>query len=162
MRSLLAIKGREQQLIDLHARPQSEGGSSGSSLLNFLAMNLELKELKEKCILIANLIRVNGGGDVMNEYIGIINTTYERGNKRGLKTLINDLTEWASGLNLDISDKAKSVAIENEAQVVGILNKGKISTDLEYRLILDFVNQHYDDLTKKERVKEANLLLNAY
>ena len=61
-------------------------------------MNEELKILKDKCISLVDFIRVKGGGDMMDEYLKVIEATFAKGSKKGLERIVKDLAEWASGI----------------------------------------------------------------
>ncbi|NRB65469.1 MAG: hypothetical protein HRU40_21035 [Saprospiraceae bacterium] len=129
-------------------------------------MNEELKILKDKCISLVDFIRVKGGGDMMDEYLKVIEATFAKGSKKGLERIVKDLAEWASGITSGVSenvdDIVQGLTSKSKGQVLEILDEEKITTDSEYQLVLNFVNFHYDDLEERENIKKCNRLLREY
>ena len=129
-------------------------------------MNEELKRLKDKCISLVDFIRANGGGDMMDEYLKVIEATFAKGSKKGLEKIVEDLAEWASaitsGVSENVDDIVQGITSKRKGEVLEILEKEKITTDSEYQLVLDFVNFYYDDLEEREKIKKCNRLLRKY
>lgn len=64
-------------------------------------MSKQLELLKAQCIALVEYLERQGGGAMMAQYTSVIETQYAQGNERGLRTIVRDLSEWASGLSKD-------------------------------------------------------------
>jgi hypothetical protein len=88
--------------------------------------------------------------------------------ERTLKILLNDLTEWANGLNKSDFNKLNEVYYQinvenvndnNDKLIKKVLKRGKVNTEEEFRSLSLFVEKSSEKNDAQKSVEKANLLL---
>ncbi|MFZ6664176.1 hypothetical protein [Peijinzhouia sedimentorum] len=134
----------------------------------------ELYYLKEWCSSVVKFILEQSpvGGDMLMQYDIVINSSYQKQDIRGLRMVAKDVMEWAKGLSESDKSKLDEVleskfgsGLNGEIEkknVAQILKRGKITTEDEYRLLLNRIEEIHTDPSKNEEVERVNLLLGEY
>lgn len=142
---------------------------------------MELKTLRDKCILFNQFIAEKGGlpeqlDEAYKESNKLIESAYMEGKIKPLKSMSADIDDqvirhmplpmaqefknlfFKEKLNIDynVVDKAQMKVIEK------LLKKGKISNPNEYELLLNRIDEIYNDPNREAEVKRLNELLSAY
>ena len=102
----------------------------------------------------------------MTEFANTVELTYLKKDKKGLKRILKDLSEWAKGLTPNGKELISSILLEVEvghkSNVLDILDKGHIADDTEYRILLEYVDQYFSESSEREAIEKANVLLSEY
>jgi len=121
----------------------------------------ETEQIAHKCIILLNFIKSQGNIPFIEEAEkGIQNAIIKR-NLRGLKIALKDLSDWAS----DFKGGDEILKIINEVkhdvlnEISRILDSGEISNAEEYRVLLNFVDEHFDDPKYDNLVAKINAVL---
>jgi len=135
----------------------------------------ELDYLKEWCLMILNfMISKNNNTPIITQTKDVILETYNSQNIKGLRYCNKDIIEWAKGLpHSDFVELKKLLqdtfgedliknANRDFSEIQQVVKKGKISTEDEYRLLLSWVDEIYNDESKQDEVLPLNKLLVAF
>jgi len=134
----------------------------------------ELHLLKEKCSIILKTIFEDSPADIsmLDQYEKVINACCQKNDIKGLRMVAKDIEEWTKGLDQAKKDKIDeklklkfnigSSIDEEERNVSRILKNGKINTDSEYRLMINWVEVIYADQSKKDELNKINFLLSKF
>ena len=136
----------------------------------------EIDKLKEKCLLFNQFMLDYGGFPVelssaFVESNKLIEEAYNKGNIKSLRAMSSDIdnqviTHMSLSMFLKLKEIFKDFAIDFKAIEVSQLNSikktlkiGKISSEEEYRLILDYIIDDCSDSNKKVEIEKLNNLL---
>src|SRR5262245_42134751 len=135
----------------------------------------ELRMLRDWCLVVIAFIgEVGPPSPIVTLTKQAIGAAFDRSDHRGLKMISSDLAELAGDLP---SDKQKELdnllrsrfgkgldidATTKETLIQRVLERGKILTKGEYRIVLESVEAIYADETKQREVEQLNSLLTAY
>lgn len=142
--------------------------------------SLELKALRDKCLLFNNFMSEKWGlpplmAKAYKESNRLIETAYLEGKIKPLKAMSSDIdNEVLRHMPLHLAEELKRLFKEKldiDYNVVDltrikainkIYKKGKITKLDEYMLLLNWVEEIYEDSSKKEEIKRINELLSSY
>jgi hypothetical protein len=134
----------------------------------------ELEELRHRCALILDFLETRVGVSSAQRFRDSLEETYADRALGDMRILWRDSKEWLK--DLSPSQRAEIITIleantavdfggeqkkERDA-VQKILQRNRIRTDAEYRLVLDRVERVYMDPTFREEVQRLNRLLADY
>jgi hypothetical protein len=127
---------------------------------------IELEKIKNDCLALLTYLSKKGGKEVVNGFEQVVDSCYKNNDSKGLQMVLNDLSEWVSGLYSNDEKDIKSILgkIDKEKKDVvnKILEKELIENDKEYETLLEFVNQNFGDPREKKRLESANKILLRY
>src|SRR5688572_3729616 len=103
----------------------------------------ELLYLRTTSVKILEFLATKDNNPIYSQFVEIVERAYASQNLRGLRTVSNDIVEWSKGLsksdriNLDnvISGELSKIDKQQKDGVARILNRGRISSEDEYRLV---------------------------
>jgi hypothetical protein len=129
-------------------------------------MKRDMQIIKKQCDELIKFLKEKGGGEMMISYEKILEQTYFKKDKKGLIIILKDLSEWVSGFSRDGKEKVNlilaSVENENKEKVLEILEMGKISSEDEYEIILNFVDRYFQEPNERINVEKSNQMLLEY
>lgn len=132
----------------------------------------ELAELSGKYLTILEFMISKYGnmqGFIMTKEI--FNRVVNQNNIAGLRHMFNDLIEWAKGMRITEIEELnqllkqkfnadlKDVSKQTSKRIVKIIQKGKITTEDEFRIMISYVDEIYDDPKRKNELQIINQLL---
>ena len=127
--------------------------------------NSEIRIIADKCYAIINYIKSKGAGEIMSEATKGIDLAVERNNLKGLKMALRDLCDWARDIEPDGKDIVFNIVMESETQwkqkTQSLLIKKELENDDEYRILLEYIDNHFADL-EDSILDTANNLLSEY
>ena len=97
----------------------------------------------------------------------ILNQTYKNQDLKGLKMISRDLTEWGKGLgkekiallNTILRSKFGDDLFNTYRKAKNILVKGKIEKMSEYKMLIEYLEEIYEDKSKEEDINKLNLMV---
>jgi hypothetical protein len=124
-----------------------------------------IENLARKCRTILDFFENHSseGNTSIESFKAVVAQKESDRNKRALKILLNDLVEWANGLNKSDFNKlnevyyqinAENVNDNNDKLITRILKRGKINTEEEFRYLSLFVERS----SEKNVVEKVNLI----
>lgn len=140
-------------------------------------LNSEIEILKSKCLLFNQYMLDYGGFPVelRSSFVAsnkLIEEVYRKGNIKPLRAMSSDIDNQITkhmslSMVLRLKDAFKqeldidfsAIEVFQLNVIKKILKIGKISTEEEYRLILEYINDAYFDSNKKVEIEKLNNLL---
>ncbi len=128
--------------------------------------------LKERSLTIINFIEDKTHEGSLKAFRDVILKAYKTTNLKALESIASDMNAWAMSLSTNdrieldkiLKEKGqKTLKIETlfSPKVKQIMLKGKISTEDEFRIIHDFINDYFNRISKLKKDK-LNTLLTSY
>ena len=131
----------------------------------------ELDHLNEWCLSILNYIVITHGENSMFlQYIEVVVEAYQKQKLEVLRRCLKDVNEWAKGLSKsDINELNKLLTIKfgynlskPSNKLTAIIQRGKINSEDEYRLLLNRIDEIYENETNTKELETLNKLLADY
>lgn len=135
----------------------------------------QIDRLRKWCIIVTDFIAslLEDKSLIKNQY-DIIDTLYQKRDKKGFETVFNDLNEWALSLSQDnignlnlilINSFGKGLhEVNNKSmrKIDSIIKKGLVKNENEFRIIENRVNELSQMNSSSEEINYLNNLLLKY
>lgn len=135
----------------------------------------ELARLRDRCLLVLDFFAQRGGlADDVPRLRAIVEKAVAQGNLGGLRALGGDLREWMRALpERELNELEQTLAtrfgpevewdgLKREEKIRAIITRGKVTTETEYRLVSDYLDEIADDPSRAQEVIQLTSALTSY